>query len=112
TTQGGSALPALTPDASGEAAMITINGNGATLQRSAAPGTPNFRLIRAGTLNVDTPMTVILNGMTLKGGVVVEEGGFGWEGGAIYATNCVLQMTDCVATGNNSQVIRVQQLTN
>src|SRR5439155_23922619 len=41
---------------------ITINGNGATVQRSNAPGTPDFAIL------VDWKGNLTLDGVTIKGG--------------------------------------------
>jgi len=44
---------------------VTINGNGATLQRSTAPGTPLFRLLVIGA-----PLTATINDLTVTNGMV------------------------------------------
>lgn len=58
---GGNALPALAevPGA------VTINGNGAILQRSAADGTPAFRILQLGPGNAN----VTINNVTIANGL-------------------------------------------
>lgn len=68
-TDGGNALPAITGN-------VTITGNGSTITRSAASGTPLFRL-----LDVSTPSAkLILNNLTLTNGNTTDNVG----GGAIF----------------------------
>src|SRR5436309_12507988 len=50
---------------------ITINGNGAAVQRSNAPGTPDFAIL------VDWKGNLTLDGVTLKGGFGPNTGGMG-----------------------------------
>lgn len=102
--EGGSALPTILRDTA-DANTVTINGNGALLQRSSAAGTPNFRLLRIGTFpNI---ISVTLNNISFANGNAGTNNGGGVElaagdltvnncsfasnqaanGGGIYATN-------------------------
>jgi hypothetical protein len=60
---------------------ITINGNGATIQRSSALATPDFRIF----LVSNGLAQLTLNGLTIKGG----QGG-GWGGAGILNTGSLL----------------------
>jgi hypothetical protein len=103
-TEGGSALPTILRDAA-DTNTVTINGNGALLQRSSAAGTPNFRLLRIGAFpNI---IGVTLNNISFANGNAGTNNGGGVElaagdltvnncsfasnqganGGGIYATN-------------------------
>src|SRR5262249_44351015 len=61
---GPNGLPAIDND-------ITIQGNGSTIQRSAAPGTPPFRLFYvSGGMDGELPLgRLTLNNLTLQGGL-------------------------------------------
>lgn len=85
-------LPAINPDAGHS---LTIHGNGATIQRSAAGGIPTFRIfqINSGSL--------FLSGLTLTNG---NPGAF--HGGAIYngfseSANSTLSVVNCTLSGNS-----------
>ena len=65
--RGPNGLPAIT-------SQITINGNGATIQRSSAAGTPDFRIL----LNLSGDVT--LNAVTIAGGKAAA-GAPGYKGG-------------------------------
>jgi hypothetical protein len=58
---------------------LTINGNGATIQRSSAPGTPAFRL-----LAVDGGGTLTLNNVTISNGGCTLPCATDVEGGGVY----------------------------
>jgi hypothetical protein len=81
----GTGLPVIT------AANLTINGNGATIQRSSAPETPGFDifLINSGTTN--------LNDMTITGGSSASYGG-----GVLLAGSGTLNLTDSTVSGNTA----------
>src|SRR5262249_3232566 len=117
---GPTGLPAITsPD-------LTIQGNGALLERSHAPGTPDFRL-----LDVGTGARLVLEDLILSGGQLIgakggssQEGGSGVsghqpgangeaggdggnggpggdvQGGAIFSNGADLILIHCAVTGN------------
>ena len=67
-TDGGNGLPTITSN-------ITIEGNGATIERSEAVGTPDFRIfhvLTSGSLTVND--LTIFNGKTYEGGGIRSEG--------------------------------------
>jgi hypothetical protein len=73
TTDGATALPVIVANDS-----LTILGNGATIQRSKATGTPEFRL-----LDVAGGASLALANLTLQSGLAFGSG-LSAEGGAIY----------------------------
>ncbi len=84
------------------AASLTINGNGATLQRSNAPGTPEFRIIRVGW--VETGQSVVFNDLTIRGGKLRDAVA---HGGGLYTTinssrekRGSVQLNRCIVTQN------------
>src|SRR5436190_23446422 len=68
---------------------VTINGNGATLQRSSAGGTPAFRLLEvsSGLLSVST--------LTFANGTAGVSGG-----GAVYSLVSTVSLTSCTFSNN------------
>jgi hypothetical protein len=58
---------------------LTILGNGATIERSAAAGTPAFRLFHA-----DFRSSLTLTDLTLQGGLATSQPGSSARGGAIF----------------------------
>ncbi len=77
------------------ASVITIEGNGATLERSTSPGTPRFRLLRASAGNV------IVNGLTLRGGDQTTGGGVG---GGMYASSASVTLNDVTIEDNRADL--------
>jgi hypothetical protein len=76
---------------------LTILGNGATIARSTAPGTPAFRLFDvAGTASLQ------LSNVTLQGGLALGPGGASSEGGAIYNQGTV-DLKSVAVQGNIAQ---------
>ncbi|MCA9892047.1 MAG: right-handed parallel beta-helix repeat-containing protein [Anaerolineae bacterium] len=78
------ALPQISAD-------VVIKGNGATLQRSYAPGTPNFRFIYhngngLGDIGSDFTSLTVEN-LTFRNGLVWQSGG-AITGREIYVNNC------------------------
>ena len=73
----------------GEAGFgVTVNGNGATIQRSTASGTPTFRLIYvAGNATINN--LNLVNGTT--------------SGGAFYSADGTLTLGGCTFTGNAAE---------
>jgi hypothetical protein len=108
---GPAALPAI-------AAPISIAGNGATISRSTASGTPPFRLffVGANPSGATTPSwttpgagTLVLSNVTLSGGMAL--GGLGGSGGgggglgaggAIYNQGTTV-LSGVTLSGNNAQ---------
>ena len=93
---GANGLPQITGN-------VTIEGNGATLERGSASGTPAFRLLDLfnGSLTLDN--------LTIKGG---EESGYTWgsqqlpsgaslQGGGIFNWNGALTLNEVTLTGNS-----------
>ncbi len=75
------------------ASVITIEGNGAVLQRSDAAGTPRFRLLRALNGNV------IVNDVTLRGGDQTTNGGVG---GGMYASAAFVTLNGVTIEDNSA----------
>src|SRR5262249_20257960 len=68
---------------------ITVVGNGATIQRSSAGGTPNFRIFYVGLGgNLDA------RNLTISGGIES-------QGAGIHNFGLII-LTNCVVTGNAS----------
>ena len=94
---------------------LTIDGNGSTLARSSAPGTPDFDLL-------DNVGNMTINGLTVTNGSVAIPGGgidnsgpsltindstisnnvaSGNEGGGIYSSGSTLTITNSTISGNS-----------
>lgn len=89
-TTGPSGLPVIT-------STITVNGNGATIKRSAAVGTPDFRLLRI----VNGRLT--LNNLSLSGGKLTEDSNndaMGWGGGVFNSGT--LTLNNSTVSGNSA----------
>ncbi len=85
TTNGPNGLPVVT-------SVITINGNGATVKRAGAAGTPNFRLLRIVNGNVT------INDLRLSGGRVT--GATDYGGG--ISNNGILTLNNSTVSGNGA----------
>jgi|GEM_PF-1831257 len=70
---------------------LTINGNGATIQRSSAAGTPDFRIVYVWLSDLT------LNGVTIKGG---RGGNVNRGGGGIGMVGSKLNVADSTITDN------------
>jgi hypothetical protein len=78
----GNGLPIIT-------SRIILSGNGATIERSGAVGTPDFRI-----LQVSTPTGFLtLDGVTIRGGR-------GFDGGGLF-NEAILVLTNSTVTANN-----------
>ena len=64
SANGANGLPVIINDAAG--LDLTINGNGATIQRNAEPGAPEFRILQIGN-----GAEANCNGLTIRSGKVV-----------------------------------------
>lgn len=85
---GGNGLPVIT-------GTVTLNGNGSTIARSSAPGTPDFRLLTiSGTLTLDN---MILSNGHLTGTISPN-----WAGGAIY-NNGILTITNSMVQSSTNR---------
>src|SRR4051794_29835423 len=94
--EGGSALPTILRDSS-DANTVTINGGGATVQRSTAGGTPNFRLLRIGTFpNI---VSVTLNNVFFTNGNAGTN-----HGGAVELAAGDLTVNNCTFSLNQASV--------
>ena len=84
---------------------LTINGNGATIQRSTAVGTPMFRI-----LYIDSDAHVVLDRLTITNGSAEGQGQGtdSGEAGGIYNGglngNAVLSITNCTFNNNAAEV--------
>ena len=100
---------------------LVIHGNGATLQRSTAVGTPTFRIFQ-----IDTDADVTIDGLTITNGNGGGNGGgifnggtltisnstissnsatgfiFGGEGGGIYNDHATLTVSNSTLSGNSA----------
>jgi hypothetical protein len=86
-TDGPNGLPSIN-------SSITINGNGATIERSSAGGTPNLRIFHvAATGNVS------MFSMTIRNGNVTEDDK---DGGGLYNHSGIVMMTNCTVSGNKA----------
>ncbi|MDQ6778187.1 MAG: hypothetical protein M3071_18675, partial [Actinomycetota bacterium] len=99
---GPTALPAI-------ASSITIAGNGATISRSTASGTPPFRLFFVGanpsaaatpTWTTPGPGSLVLQNLTLSGGLALGgAGGTGGGGGGLGAGGAIYNQGTTVLSG-------------
>jgi hypothetical protein len=89
TTDGPTGLPVIQGGSN-----LTILGNGDTIQRSTAAGTPAFRLF-----DVAAGATLTLRNLTLQNGLA-SGSGVSAEGGAIYSRGTLL--LDTVTVQNNT----------
>ena len=93
---GDNGLPIIANDASG--ADLTINGNGATIQRSAAANTPQFRILQTGSAS-----QVVINDLTLTGGDANASDFQENSGGGVLNYHGVLTLNGCSITNNSGQ---------
>jgi predicted outer membrane repeat protein len=81
---------------------ITINGNGATIERSSAAGTPEFRFFRLHAPSADLH-SLTLNDLTLRNGRVgTTDSGTRWSAGAISAITGPVTLNRATLTGNHA----------
>jgi len=91
SASGANGLPVIINNVSG--LDLTINGNGATIQRSTAPGTPEFRILQVNSASVDC------FGLTIANGKV--SGVFpAYAGAGIYCVQATLNLTSCTVREN------------
>jgi hypothetical protein len=105
TSLGGNALPTVGFDVA-TANTLTINGNGATVQRSTDPGTPTFRFLKVGPSNATNSLgavDVVVADLTIKGfdsHIATEP--LTPSGGAVFVNRANVRLTNCTLTGNTS----------
>ena len=93
TIEGPTGLPVIAPNNN-----LTIRGNGATLARSAVPGTPAFRLF-----DVASGAALTLQNLTLANGQVIGDTGKDAHGGAILnAAGAALAVKNSTFVGNQA----------
>jgi hypothetical protein len=92
-TNGPTGLPVIASDA---IHSVVVNGNGATIRRSTAAGTPDFRILQLGSAsNVTLSDLIIANGNAT--------GGYPQSlGGAIYNDHGSLTLSSCTLNANNA----------
>ena len=91
---GANGLPVIVSDVAG--LDLTINGNGATIQRNDAVGAPEFRILQVGN-----GATVNVSNVTIVNGKV--SGGFPANAGAgILNSQATLNLTDCTLRFNSA----------
>jgi hypothetical protein len=91
TTEGATGLPIIAANDS-----LTILGNGDTIARSTAPGTPAFRLF-----DVAAGASLALRNLTLQGGLA-SGAGVSAEGGAVYSQG-TLDLDGAIVQDNTAQ---------
>ena len=98
SAQGGNGLPVITGD-------VTIQGNGATIERSSAGGTPHFRLF-----DVATGAKLTLTDLTLSNGIAdngSDGGGAIWNHGTLSVTGSTFtKNTNPATTGTSGGAIQ------
>ena len=79
---------------------ITIQGNGATIERDSGVSTPAFRLFGVSGYSA----TLTLNSITLQNGLAANDPGSGGYGGAIYfSSGADVFINDSTLSGNSSE---------
>jgi CSLREA domain-containing protein len=91
STHGANGLPVIINDVAG--LDLTINGNGATIQRSTSAGTPEFRILDVSGASVDCLGLTIANGKVA--GVFPA-----YAGAGIYGVQATLNLTSCTVRQN------------
>lgn len=101
-------LDSALPDISGTISIIGPGSNALTVQRNAAPGTPNFRIF---TMNAAALVNSAISGLTIANGKVADgttssDGQFGSTGasggGISLSGSGTFTLTDIVVTGNRA----------
>jgi hypothetical protein len=97
SSNGANGLPVIINDAAG--LDLTINGNGATIQRSVELGAPEFRILQIGN-----GAEANCNGLTIKSGRLVNGVFPRNAGAAILVSLATLTLTNCGFSDNNAGV--------
>ena len=96
TVDGPNGLPTVT-------SPITVLGNGATIERSAATGTPEFRIFNVKRLPLGDDPSLRLEGLTLRGGLVRSAYPFSpvcAGGGALHARGAIVELDRVTIAGS------------
>src|ERR1041385_8419406 len=94
STNGDNGLPAIGAD---NGHKLTIKGNGATIQRSTAGGTPDFRIFYiASGARVTISVLTVTNGNVTGGSFPAD------SGGGIFNDHASLTMSNCKVSGNSA----------
>jgi CSLREA domain-containing protein len=102
STNGDNGLPLLFTDANH---TITINGNGATIQRSSAVGTPYFRILYfvcTGNNTVCGNDQKTVNDLSIVNALLANPGGTNFSGAGALFDRGNVTMNRCQFTENNS----------
>ena len=93
---GATGLPVISDDPDG--ADVMFNGNGATIQRSEANGTPTFRLLAVGAF-----AEVAFNNVKFSKGAGTATENVSVQGGAIFGSqSATVSVSNCVFSGNTA----------
>src|SRR5687768_5111735 len=95
STNGPNGLPLVDNDVAG--LDLTINGNGATIERSTAAGTPAFRILQ---LNFEAALSC--DSLTLKDGLLDSPVFPSDRGAGIFLSHGSLTLTNCMLRGNTA----------
>ncbi|MFL6538429.1 MAG: choice-of-anchor Q domain-containing protein [Chthoniobacterales bacterium] len=93
SVDGAIGLPEIKNDVAG--LDLTINGNGATIQRSTAAGTPEFRILHVSNL-----ASVSCVGLTIANGKLSGNSNPASAGGGIYVFKAELLLSGCTLRSN------------
>jgi CSLREA domain-containing protein len=95
TLNGPNGLPLVDDDVAG--LDLTINGNGATIERSSAAGTPVFRILQ---LNYEAALSC--DSLTIKNGLLNDPVFPSDRGAGIFLNHGALTLTNCMVRGNTA----------
>ncbi len=102
-TGGANGLPVIDRDAaSGPGHSLTINGNGATVARSFANGTPDFRILYISNGITINQHPATISNVTFTNAVANATTFTEGDGGAIYFAAGELTLNNCVFTANRA----------
>ena len=90
-SDAGNGLPVILGDGGHS---LTINGNGATIARSSAQGTPNFRIFEVNSA------TVNMIGVSITDGIVSGSSSDGNSGGGMLIKGGAVALSNCNFVGN------------
>src|SRR5207302_1658700 len=89
STYGSNGLPVILDDGNH---MLTINGNGATIQRDTSGGTPDFRVLCVAVSDVHIT-TVVINDLVIAHGSATGTDGLSGYGGGILIAGSDTRVT-------------------
>ncbi|MGI8604719.1 MAG: hypothetical protein ACR2OZ_17245 [Verrucomicrobiales bacterium] len=93
---GSNGLPVINNEVAG--LDLTLNGNGAIIQRSTTVGTPEFRILQVGT-----GAAVNVTGLTLANGKVSGSSP-AYAGAGVYNNQATLGLSNCTVRQNDGRV--------